>query len=105
MRGQAAVQAVYNPDRLTTPLLKEKGKWRPISFEKALAQLKSKTHDASQKGPERIRMLTETVGQSLLALFADALNGWKAQGPLVFEPFAYESLKSANEKVFPVLET
>ena len=100
MRGQAALQAVYNPDRIKTPLLRENDRWKPISFSKAQALLKNKTHDASQKGPERIRMLTEVTGESLLALFTDALNSWNAQGPLVFEPFAYESLKSANEKVF-----
>jgi molybdopterin-containing oxidoreductase family iron-sulfur binding subunit len=100
MRGQAAPQAIYNPDRIKTPLLREKDRWKSISFSKALALLKYKTHDASQTGPDRIRMLTEVIGESLLALFADALNNWGAQGPLVFEPFAYESLKSANEKVF-----
>jgi molybdopterin-containing oxidoreductase family iron-sulfur binding subunit len=100
MRGQAAVQAIYNPDRIKTPLLKEKDRWQPISFSKAQSLLKYKTHDASQKGSERIRMLTEVTGESLLALFADALTRWSAEGPLVFEPFAYESLKSANEKVF-----
>jgi anaerobic selenocysteine-containing dehydrogenase/Fe-S-cluster-containing dehydrogenase component len=100
MRGQAALQAVYNPDRIKTPLLRENDRWKPISFSKAQALLKNKTHAASRKGPERIRMLTEVIGESLLALFTDALNSWSAQGPLVFEPFAYESLKSANEKVF-----
>ena len=100
MRGQAAPQAIYNPDRIKTPLLREKDRWKPISFSKAQALLKYKTHDASQKGPDRIRMLTEVIGESLLALFADALTSWNAQGPVVFEPFAYESLKSANEKVF-----
>jgi len=100
MRGQAALQAIYNPDRIKTPLIREKNKWQPISFSKAQALLKDKTHDASRKGPNRIRMLTEVIGESLLALFSGALNSWNAGGPLVFEPFAYESLKSANEKVF-----
>jgi len=100
MRGQAALQAIYNPDRIKTPLLREKDKWRPISFSKARSLLKYKTHDASQKGPDHIRMLTEVVGESLLALFSDALNRWNAREPMVYEPFAYESLKTANEKVF-----
>jgi molybdopterin-containing oxidoreductase family iron-sulfur binding subunit len=100
MRGQAALQAIYNPDRIKTPLLREKDKWQPISFSKARSLLKYKTHDASQKGPDHIRMLTEVVGESLLALFSDALNRWNAREPLVYEPFAYESLKTANEKVF-----
>jgi molybdopterin-containing oxidoreductase family iron-sulfur binding subunit len=100
MRGQAALQAIYNPDRIKTPLLREKDKWQPISFSKARSILKYKTHDASQKGPDHIRMLTEVVGESLLALFSDALNRWNAREPMVYEPFAYESLKTANEKVF-----
>jgi len=100
MRGQAALQAIYNPDRVKTPLLREKDEWKPISFSKAQALLKYKTHDASQNGPDRVRMLTEVIGESLLALFSDALNSWNAQAPLLFEPFAYESLKTANEKVF-----
>ena len=100
MRGQAALQAIYNPDRIKTPLLKENGKWQSISFLKAQSILKSKIHGASQKGADHIRMLTEVVGESLLALFSDALNRWNAGKPLVFEPFAYESLKTANEKVF-----
>ncbi len=44
-------------------------------------------------------MLTEVIGKSLLALFADALTQWNAQAPLIYEPFAYESLKTANQKV------
>jgi molybdopterin-containing oxidoreductase family iron-sulfur binding subunit len=100
MRGQAALQAIYNPDRIKTPLLREKDKWQPISFSKARSILKFKTHDASQKGPDHIRMLSEVVGESLLALFSDALNRWNAREPMVYEPFAYESLKTANEKVF-----
>jgi len=100
MRGQAALQAIYNPDRIKTPLLREKGQWQPISFSKARSLLKYKIHDAAKNGPDHIRMLTEVVGKSLLTLFSDALDRWNARGPVVYEPFAYESLKTANEKVF-----
>ncbi|MBW1993797.1 MAG: 4Fe-4S dicluster domain-containing protein [Deltaproteobacteria bacterium] len=100
MRGQAALQEVYNPDRLKTPLLKEKGNWRQISFSEAMRILRSKTERASQKGPDRIRMVTEVVGETLLGLFSDALKNWNSQGPLIYEPYAYESLKTANDKVF-----
>ncbi len=100
MRGQAALQAIYNPDRIKTPLLKEKNGWQPISFAKAQSMLKYKTHDAAQKGSDRVRMLTEVVGNSQLALFTDALKQWNASAPLIFEPFAYETQKTANEAVF-----
>ncbi|MGD8975409.1 MAG: 4Fe-4S dicluster domain-containing protein [Desulfobacterales bacterium] len=102
MRGQAALQAIYSPDRLKTPLLRTDDGWQPLSFSKAEAILKSKVNEATQKGSDRIRMLTETVGDSQMELFTTVLNNWNSPAPLVFEPFAYESLKTANEKVFGV---
>ena len=100
MRGQAAVQGIYNPDRIKTPLLKDGSGWQPISFTKAVGILKNRAQAASQKGPNRIQMLTEVVGDSLLNLFSEALRNWNTQGPLIYEPLAYEALKTANQKVF-----
>ncbi len=102
MRGQAALQAVYHPERLKTPLLKDGAGFRPIAFDQALALLKSRTQAAARKGPDRVRLLTEVVGESMTALFRDALAGWNSGGPTVFEPFAYEGLKTANRDVFGV---
>jgi len=100
MRGQAAVQRIYNPDRIKTPLLKDGEKWRPLQFSQAISLLKKKADAAAKKGPNRVRMLTGIEGESLLELFTESLENWRSSGPLVFEPFAYESLKAANEKVF-----
>jgi molybdopterin-containing oxidoreductase family iron-sulfur binding subunit len=100
MRGQSALQRIYHPDRIKTPLIKDKETWRPISFPDALGLLKERAVAAAKKGPDRVRMLTQIEGESLMNLFAQSLEKWRSSGPLVFEPFAYESLKSANEKVF-----
>jgi anaerobic selenocysteine-containing dehydrogenase/Fe-S-cluster-containing dehydrogenase component len=107
MRGQASLQGVYNPDRITKPLLKKHDGWRTndvrwqvVSFQEAEAILKEKIEKAVRSGPGRVRMLTEVVGHSLSALFAKALEEWKSPPPLVFEPYAYESLKAANQTVF-----
>ena len=100
IRGQSALQRIYHPDRIKTPLLKDKDGWRPLSFSKAIKLLKEKTSAASIKGPNRVRMLTEVVGESLLSLFSESLHKWQSAGPLVFEPYAYESLKRANKEVF-----
>ncbi|MBW2657845.1 MAG: hypothetical protein JRC59_09185 [Deltaproteobacteria bacterium] len=102
MRGQAALQDIYNPDRLKTPLLNENGQWRPLSFSKAETILKTRAREAAAKGPDRVRMLTETVGDSMMGLFAAVMQNLQSRQPLVFEPYAYESLKTANEKVFGV---
>jgi molybdopterin-containing oxidoreductase family iron-sulfur binding subunit len=102
MRGQAALQAVYSPDRLRTPLLREKASWRPIAFSKARAILKGRAERAAGGGPGRIAMLTEVVGRSLLDLFQATLQGWRSQGPLIYEPYAHEALKAANREIFQV---
>ena len=102
MRGQAALQGIYNPDRLKTAMLKENGKWQSISFSKAESILKTRAAEAAQKGADRVRMLTETVGSSLMNLFAATLKNLNSRSAVVFEPYAYESLKTANDKVFGV---
>jgi len=102
MRGQAALQGIYNPDRLKTAMLKENGKWQSISFAKAESILKARAAEAGKKGADRVRMLTETVGSSLMNLFAATLKNLNSRPALVFEPYAYESLKTANDKVFGV---
>jgi molybdopterin-containing oxidoreductase family iron-sulfur binding subunit len=100
MRGQASVQGVYNPDRIRRPLLKKKDAWQALSFQEAEVLLKEKIDEAVQKGENRVHMLTEVVGKSLSSLFQEALQKWKSRSPLAFEPFAYESLKTANQKAF-----
>ncbi len=105
MRGQAALQSLYNPDRLKQPLIKKGDGWRPISFEDAIALVRKKAAAAAAAGPNRVRMLTEVVGESLEGLFTDALAEWNSSGPVVYEPFAYESLKFAHQQLFglPIL--
>ncbi|MBP1739556.1 MAG: mopA, partial [Deltaproteobacteria bacterium] len=100
MRGQAAVQGVYHPDRIRRPLLKKKNGWEALSFQEAEALLKRRIDDSVGKTENRVHMLTEVVGRSLSSLFHQALEKWKSQPPLAFEPFAYELLKTANQKVF-----
>ena len=102
IRGQSAVQSIYNPDRILKPLLKEAGKWQEITFQQAEAIFRGKAKEAAEKGENRVRMVTEVVGDTLHALFIDALKKWKSEAPLIFEPFAYEPLKTANQEVFGV---
>jgi anaerobic selenocysteine-containing dehydrogenase/Fe-S-cluster-containing dehydrogenase component len=102
IRGQAALQGIYHPDRLKQPLLRQNGDWQAISFSKAESILRTRANETARSGSNRVRMLTETVGDSLLSLLASALENWNSQGPLVFEPYAYESLKTANQKVFGI---
>ena len=71
-----------------------------ITFPEAEALLKGKAQEAGNRGPDRVRMVTEVTGKTLMGLFSESLDRWRSGPPLVFEPFAYESLKAANEAVF-----
>jgi anaerobic selenocysteine-containing dehydrogenase/Fe-S-cluster-containing dehydrogenase component len=97
IRGQAAVQAIYNPDRIMKPRLKNKDGWQEISFEHAFQLISQQIAQASAEGPDRVAMLTETAGDALLAIFDAVLKHSASKRALVFEPFAFESLKSAHK--------
>jgi len=99
MRGQAALQGVYDPDRLTRPLVRENGRFKAVSHEKALAILREKGRKAADRGPDRVVMLTEMIGPVLFDLSKDLLGRWRSDPPVIFELFAYESLKLAHAQV------
>ena len=100
MRGQAALQGIYNPDRIKTPLLKEGNNYRPLTYGEAEALLQAKAQATANKGKGRVRMVTEIAGESLLKLMGESLSNWGSSEPLIFEPYGYESLKEANLQVF-----
>ena len=100
MRGQAAIQGIYNPDRIRSPMLKENNRWQPVSFRQAEVILRSKTKEAAEQGSNRVHMISEVIGESLLTLLKQSMRNWRSDGPLLFEPYAYESLKKANHTVF-----
>jgi anaerobic selenocysteine-containing dehydrogenase/Fe-S-cluster-containing dehydrogenase component len=100
MRGQAAIQGIYNPDRIRSPMIRENNRWQPISFRQAETILRGKTKEAAEQGINRVHMLSEVIGDSLLTLLKQSMKNWRSDGPLLFEPYAYESLKKANHTVF-----
>jgi anaerobic selenocysteine-containing dehydrogenase/Fe-S-cluster-containing dehydrogenase component len=100
MRGQAALQGVYNPDRLTQPQLKTADGWKAIAFYEAEALIREKGDAAGRNGSGHIAMFTETVGQTQLDLFATILGHFGGDAPVVFEPYAYEPLKFAHAQLF-----
>ncbi len=96
------VQGVYHPDRIHIPLLKKNDRWEPVSFSRARTLLTEKASQAVQSGTDKVRMLTELVGDSQMALFAQSLEQFNSKGPVVFEPLAYERLRAANREVFGI---
>ncbi len=99
-RGQAALQGLYNPDRIRQPMLKTDTGWEPIEYTKAVDLIATRMASAAAKGPQRVAMLTEVVGDPLLNLFKATLAEYDAAPPLVYEPFGFEALKFAHNQLF-----
>jgi len=95
-RGQAALQGLYNPDRVRTPLARNaSGQLEPISWDDALARL------AQQVKAARGRLVFVT-GQEASS-FGDLLEEWlRGVGGrhVSYEPFGFEALREGNRLAF-----
>jgi Fe-S-cluster-containing dehydrogenase component len=116
-RGQAEVQALYSPDRLRGPLVRQGAGLVSITWAAALAQLgallgKLRGADGRVSG---LRMLSRcepgsagAVQKSFLSVLNPVLNP-AARARVVFEPRDLASLRAANAQLFgkaelPVLD-
>ena len=100
IRGQAALQSVYDPDRLMMPQLKTGQTFKPISYNQAFDILKKRMHAASEKGNNRVKMLTGITSAPLSALFATTLKAFGANPAAVYEPYSHDALRAAHQALF-----
>ncbi|MGH7730757.1 MAG: molybdopterin-dependent oxidoreductase [Candidatus Eiseniibacteriota bacterium] len=101
-RGQAGLQGLYDPDRLRTPMMKEGGAWKPVTWDQGLALASAKIGEAV-RARRGVALMTDHVTGSLHRLAADWAAGASATH-LVYEPFAHESMREANRRTFGVAE-
>ncbi len=97
-RGQAALQGLYDPDRLKSPMVKEGGAWKAIGWDEALA-LAGNRLSAARAAGQGVALLTDHLTGSMGALadeWAAAFGGTH----LAWEPFAHETLREANRRTF-----
>ncbi len=96
-RGQAGIEGLYNPDRITDPLARNpQGKLEKISWDDALARLKAKLTAAHG---QRIAIITGLESGS----FGDLVDDWaKSAGAahVSYEPFGFEALREGNRLAF-----
>jgi molybdopterin-containing oxidoreductase family iron-sulfur binding subunit len=95
-RGQAALQGLYNPGRIKTPMARAgNGSFQEISWDDAIARLAGKLGSAGSK--------LAVISGAGPGTFSDLLAEWTAAlgGSLVrYEPFDHEPLRAANRQVF-----
>jgi len=98
-RGQAALEGVYNPDRVTTPLARTaQGTLEPISWDNALQRLGDHVKEARGKG------IAFVTGHEA-GVFGELVDEWtRGVGGrhVAYEPFAFEALREGNRLAFGI---
>ena len=94
-RGQAALQGLYDPDRVRGPMMKQNDAWKAVSWDDALRIAGEKI--AGAKGGVAIVTGHETGSFAALAKSVAAAAGGRY---LAWEPFGHESLREANRRTF-----
>lgn len=98
-RGQIGLARTYLPDRYEGPLARSaSGQLEPLSWEDATAKVQAKLQGAAAG----TWVLGGPVGPSLSGVIDAFVSSLGAAGRVVYEPFAYDSLRSATEQVFGV---
>ena len=96
-RGQAALQGLYNPDRVTHPLVRNaNGTFEDIDWDGAIQRLVAKVREAQGEG---IVFLTGAEQST----FGDLVNEWMKHiggRHLSYEPFGFEALRAGNRMAF-----
>src|SRR5204862_6119508 len=96
-RGQAAIQGLYNPDRLTRPMVRNAtGTFEAIDWDGAMQRLSAKVAAARGKG---IVFLTGAEQST----FGDLVDEWMKQvggRRMSYEPFGFEALRAGNRMAF-----
>ena len=103
--GQAGLQVLYNPDRLTAPMIQsaERGSEQFIqtTWDDGLSRVAQRLAQASDNG-KNIVMLSEGVRGHLAELF-EIFMARLGSGQLLHYDFAYpHSLRAANRKLFGI---
>jgi molybdopterin-containing oxidoreductase family iron-sulfur binding subunit len=96
-RGQAALQGLYNPDRIAHPMVRNaSGTFEDIDWDGALQRLAAKVRESQGKG---IVFLTGAEQSS----FGDLVDEWMKQvggRRMSYEPFGFEALRAGNRLAF-----
>ncbi|MGH7753989.1 MAG: molybdopterin-dependent oxidoreductase, partial [Gemmatimonadales bacterium] len=97
--GQAALQGLYNPDRLTSPMARRAdGTFEAITWDDAIGRLAQGLSQARSRAGAVVFVTGQESGSfgALVDEWVRQLNGRR----LPFEPFAYEALRDGNRIAF-----
>ena len=107
VRGQASLQGLYNPDRITGPhrrRVTDAGAGRsvlePVAWEEAQQDLVGRLQALHAAGQgDRVALITPPLTGTLAGLVSSWTSAFGARW-VRYEPFGYEAIRAANERVF-----
>jgi anaerobic selenocysteine-containing dehydrogenase/Fe-S-cluster-containing dehydrogenase component len=100
-RGQAALQGLYNPDRLPGPRKRGRhGELVAVTWDEALGLLGDRLRAAASAGRHRVAFLGAPQGPTLDDLILRWLGVWGSTQRVVYEPFDDEPERSAAALCF-----
>ncbi len=101
-RGQAAVQTLYNPDRIKKPLKRKgprgSGEYAEISWDEALnTVVKNLTELKANKGADGLYLLTSPLKGHLSTLVSAFMAAYGSPNHIEYELFQHRNLRYANQ--------
>ncbi|MEK7714759.1 MAG: molybdopterin-dependent oxidoreductase, partial [candidate division NC10 bacterium] len=101
VRGQAALQGLYHPERFAGPQIWEAGSLRPVAWDVAQKAVADKIAALRSAGKGRaIALVSQLESGSLGALLDRWAQALGARPRVTLEPFGYEALRAANRIAF-----
>ncbi|MDQ7075795.1 MAG: molybdopterin-dependent oxidoreductase [Gammaproteobacteria bacterium] len=97
--GQAGLQAHYNPDRITQPLLRKKGQLVPSSWEEAFELISERVGTTSDKA-DRTAWFTGTISGHQQVLLQHHLQALNSKHHYAYEVVNTAVLSAVNKAMF-----
>ncbi len=103
-RGQAALQGLYDPDRVRQPWRRTARGLEPVTWDQAIQEIATAVGAAAASGADRVALVTGADSGTLDALYDEWLAAFRSHRRLRYEAFAYEPLREASRLTFGVAE-
>jgi molybdopterin-containing oxidoreductase family iron-sulfur binding subunit len=101
IRGQAALQQVYHPDRFDGPRRRDGGAWKRLGWDDALTGLSERITALRGAGKGgAIALVTQLENGSAGVLMDRWVQALGARPRVTLEPYGYETIRAANRQVF-----
>jgi molybdopterin-containing oxidoreductase family iron-sulfur binding subunit len=101
-RGQAALQGLYDPDRVMQPMKRDGATWRPVTWDQAQQEIASALGAAAASGTDRVAFVGGAEAGAFDRFYDAWIAAFRSSRRARYEAFAFEPLREAGRLVFGV---